>query len=67
MTETSVSLGGMRDGIPDERENVIVGDAVDDALAVSLAIDQSGAVQYLQARRNGGQFLAFQGGDFRNA
>ena len=28
----------MRDGIPDERENVIVGDAVDDALAVSLAI-----------------------------
>ena len=41
-------LGGVRDGIPDERENVIVGDAVDDALAVSLAVDQPGGVQDLR-------------------
>jgi hypothetical protein len=43
----SVLFAGMRDGVLDQRQDVVVGDAVDDALAFSPTGDQPGSVQDL--------------------
>jgi hypothetical protein len=63
----SILFAGMRDSILDQRQDVIVGDAVDDALAFSPASNQPGGMQDLQPGRNGRHLLAFGSGDFRNA
>src|ERR671918_210767 len=47
----SGTLACMRDGVLDQGQDVIVGDAVDDALALSSTSDQPGRMQDLQARR----------------
>ena len=57
----------MGDGVADKRENVVIGDPVDDAFALTLALDQSGGMQDLQTRRNGGDLLLLGGGDFLDA
>jgi hypothetical protein len=58
-----VFLSGVRDSVVDQRQQVIIGDAVDDTLAFSSTSDQSGRMQDLQPSRNGRHLLAFRGGN----